>query len=479
MRSQQETQIIEVDEATSSAGLSTHTQSQGGAIYSEHGRKPKSKDKDMRDVLRTLSDKKWFILGVTALAVMVAFLLTLSMTPTYRAEAIMKIEPEEENSISLNIRTSNEADMEQYYRTQYRLLQSKKMARKVIDALQLEARFSVQDAPTVKPFYADFIAKLQASLRQNAANSNALSNRENKSAGDSAEALFLGGLKVNGIGKSHLVNVSYESTDPELSANIVNSLTQQFIQMNLVSRIDSTSHAKGFLEKEMTTAKEKLRASEKKMLLYERENTVVDSSSDNSLIRQRLVSINKAYARAKQERIAVETSQAGLAAPIQDVQLLPENNLEIRTLELKTKTLGFEYERLRKDYQEELKIYKPSFPSMAEKKAKVDEIKTRIDMINDSIRAEKALIASTNKRLKADNQVMMASRSGLLAAAQKKEAAMKVELDTVKAESIAHREQAIKYREIEEEVKANRGLYDSLLKRQKEIFNLCDLSALE
>ena len=466
MPSQQQTQIIEVDDVRSSAGLSAQSQ---GAIYSEHGRKPKSKDKDMRDVLRTLSDKKWFILGITALTIIIAFIMTLSMTPTYRAESIIKIEPEEENSLNLNIRTSNEADMEQYYRTQYRLLQSKKMARKVIDALQLEARFSTQNAPTVKPFYADFITKLQTSLRQDTTSSNTLSNRENKPAADSAEALFLSGLTVSGLGKSHLVSISYESVDPELSANIVNSLAQQFIQMNLDSRVDSTSHAKIFLEDEMAAAKEKLRASEKKMLLYEKENTVVDGSGDNSLMRQRLISINRAYARAKQERISAETSQAGLAASTQDVQLLPENNLEIRTLELKAKTLEFEYERRLKDYQEELKIYKPSFPSMAEKKGAVDEIKTRLDMLKDSIQAEKALIASTNKRLKAENQAAAASKSSLLAAAKKKEAAMKAELEAAKAESIAQREQAIEYREIEEEVKANRELYDSLLKKQKEV----------
>jgi capsular exopolysaccharide synthesis family protein len=343
------------------------------------------------------------------------------------------------------------------------------MARKVIDALQLEAMFSAKDAPTVKPFYADFITKLQASLRSDTTNSNGLSSTEHKSTGDSAEALFLGGLAVSGLGKSHLVSISYESIDPELSANIVNSLTQQFIQMNLDSRVDSTSHAKIFLEGEMTAAKEKLRASEKKMLLYEKENTVVDSSGDNSLMRQRLISINKAYAQAKQERISAETSQAGFAAPIQNVQLLPENNLQIRSLEVKVKTLGFEYDRLNKDYQEQLKIYKPSFPSMAEKRAMVDEVKMRLDMMKDSIQAEKALIISTNKRLKAENQAVITSKSGLLAAAHKKEAAMKAELNAAKAESIAQREQAIKYREIEEEVKANRDLYDSLLKKQKEV----------
>jgi uncharacterized protein involved in exopolysaccharide biosynthesis len=372
MPSQQQTQIIEVDDATSSAGLSTHAQSQGGAIYSEQGRKPKSKDKDMRDVLRALSDNKWLILGITALAIIVAFVITLSMTPTYRAEAIMKIEPEEENSISLNIRTSNESDMEQYYRTQYRLLQSKKMARRVIDALQLDAQFSAQDAPTVKPFYADFIDKLKSSLRQDTTSKNTLSKQENRSMGNSTEAVFLGGLTVSGLGKSHLVSISYESMEPELSANIVNSLTQQFIQMNLDSRLDSTSHAKVFLEDEMTAAKDKLRASEKKMLLYEKENIVVDSSGDSSLMRQRLESINKAYAIAKQQRIEMESSQA-IVSSQPEAELLPENSLEIRTLEIKVKTLEFDYNRLQKAYQEQLKIYKPSYPSMAEQKERVDE----------------------------------------------------------------------------------------------------------
>jgi len=469
MPSQQQTQIIQVDDATSSNGLSAHAQNQGGAIYSEQGRKPKSKDKDMRDVLHSLSDNKWLILGITALTIIVAFVITLSMTPTYRAEAIIKIEPEEESSINLSIRTSNEADMEQYYRTQYRLLQSKKMARKVIDALQLDARFSAQDdVPTVKPFYTDFLDKLKANLRQDAASSGGLNKLDNKSTANSAEAVFLGGLMVSGLGKSHLVSISYESTDPELSANIVNSLTQQFIQMNLDSRLDSTSYAKVFLADEMTAAREKLRASEKKMLLYEKENIVVDSSGDNSLMRQRLESINKAYAIAKQQRIEIETSQvASFSQPA--VELLPENSLAIRTLEIKVKTLGFDYNRLLKAYQEQLKIYKPSFPSMAEQKGQVDEVKARMDMVKASIQAERDTITSANNRIKAAAKAITTSKHSLLAAAQKKELAMKAELDAVKAESIAHREQAIKYREIEEEVKANRGLYDSLLKKQKEV----------
>lgn len=461
-----QTQIIEVDDSTTSPVIpNTHASS---AYSSEPERK--SKDKDIRDMLRTLSDRKWFILGVTALAIVASFIMTLSMTPTYRAETIIKIAPETKSAIKLDIGVSGGGEAEQYYRTQGRLLQSKAIARKVIDALKLESMYSTSNVPVAKPFYTDFVEGLRAKVSQDTGE-NTPSAIKNMPVTNSPEAAFLGGLAVNRLGKSQLMSISYESINPELSANIVNSLAQQFIKTNLDSRVDSTSYAKLFLEKEMQAAKERLKESEAEMIAYEKQYNVVDNTGNAStLIRQRLLSINQAYSQAKQQRIAIESSQTEAAPTQSTLQLLPEKSLVIRNLERQVKTLELRYNRLNKAYQEELQVYKASFPGMAEKKLVVDDAKAQIDMTQASIQAEKETISRENSRRMAEAKNLAGpSKSTLLASARKKETAMKAELDAVKMESIATRGQSINYKKLAEKVKSDRQLYSNLLKKQKEV----------
>jgi uncharacterized protein involved in exopolysaccharide biosynthesis len=222
---------------------------------------------------------------------------------------------------------------------------------------------------------------------------------ESMPAMNGAESAFLGGLSVTRVGKSHLVSIAYESINPELSANIVNSLTRQFIQKNLDSRLDSSKHARLFLDEQIQSAKVKLDASKKEMIAYEKENTVVDNSGNNStLMRQRLLSINQAYSRAKQERIAIETSPEDVTSSKSAVRLLPKTNLAIGSLERQVKLLESKYSRLNTAYQTELQTYKPSFPGMAEKRTLVDDAKAQIEMLQASIQDEKESIATENNR---------------------------------------------------------------------------------
>lgn len=458
MHSQQQTQIIEIDEAAPS-GLSTHTRNPAESFQDIAG---KPKEKDMRNVLRTLLDRKWFILGLTTLVAIATFVVTLSMTPIYRAEAILQINPEDAKVLEFDIASGGGASKsEQYYRTQNRLLKSKKLARKVIDTLELEPILMAPSAPTKKPFYEDFVTKLQGKSATD-------TDQVIPSSLDSVEAIFISNLAVESQGKSHLVSITYDSIDPELSTNIVNTLTQQFIQMNLNARIDSASHAKLFLADEMSSAKEKLKDAEQKMIAYEKEHSIVNTQGgSDTLIRQQLVSMNAAYTRAKQERIAVETSLPD--APRAAVKLLPSSNATIRSLEAQVKSLNVVFQRVNKAYQKELQFYKPSFPGMAEKREKVDDLQAQMNVVKSNIKAEKDAIASENRSRKSGANVSGNSRGSRLAAARKKETAMKEELEKAKADSIALRQQAIEYSSLEEEVNASKSLYESLLKRKKEI----------
>lgn len=60
------------------------------------------------------------------------------------------------------------------------------------------------------------------------------------------ENKFLAGLTVSPVKNSQIVTVSYDHIDPVKAASIANTLTENFIQMNLERRREAASYAEGF-----------------------------------------------------------------------------------------------------------------------------------------------------------------------------------------------------------------------------------------
>ena len=69
---------------------------------------------------------------------------------------------------------------------------------------------------------------------------------------------FLGSLKIEPIRNSRLVKVHYDSTNPELSAQVPNTLATNYIQQNLESRFNATEQAKDWLSKQIDILKAKV-----------------------------------------------------------------------------------------------------------------------------------------------------------------------------------------------------------------------------
>lgn len=440
------TQIIELDNSELSTAVHDSSTITSNKSYSYEDY-PK-KDTDLRDLLKTLLERKGFILSMTLLGTLLSMLVTLSTVPMYRAEAILKIDPEEKQLLSFDVSTgSGTTKAEQYFKTQLKLLKSKSLARKVIDSLNLDNTPKVATAPKKleKPFFEKQLDQLKNILRgKKATDDNKLETPVSHSAKAPLEQSFLQRLSVSPMGKSFLVNVSYDSEDPELAATIVNSLIKNFIEMNLESRIDSASHAKSFLDEEIASAKAKLKESEKKMLDFEREKGIVSTGSQ-SLIDQKLTSLNQALSRATQERIAEEAALGSSASA---------RPRKVATA--KIKALNTKLQQLRKEYQENLKIYKPAYPLMKDIQYKIQETQKEINAEINAEKAQQAIPVTNSAKTK-------------VTIARKKEAALKAELDALKSKAISTRDNIIEYQELKHEVDTNRTLYENLRKRQKEI----------
>ena len=140
----------------------------------------------------------WLLVAMVALGLVAAVLVNLLMRPAYKATALMMINQEDAGKIDATPYGSF-ASEEDYYRTQYQLLQSRSLLSKVYTKMKLGQ---------VEEF----------------ANPNGLKKLEKS-------------LDVAPITRSRLVNVSATAYDPSLAADIVNTLTDTFVADNVSNRV--------------------------------------------------------------------------------------------------------------------------------------------------------------------------------------------------------------------------------------------------
>ena len=160
--------------------------------------KTTNEELDLSYCINLIFKRFWLLVAMVALGLVAAVLVNLLMRPAYKATALMMINKEDAGKIDATPYGSF-ASEEDYYRTQYQLLQSRSLISKVYTKMKLGQ---------VEEF----------------ANPNGLKKLEKS-------------LDVAPITRSRLVNVSATAYDPTLAADIVNTLTDTFVADNVSNRV--------------------------------------------------------------------------------------------------------------------------------------------------------------------------------------------------------------------------------------------------
>jgi capsular polysaccharide biosynthesis protein len=204
---------------------------------------------------RLLARHKLEIGGLTVLGIVLAALVTLLMTPIYRARASIQVERETSRVLDIqDVQPVEQAlEAERFLQTQIELLQSESVATEVARRLRLFTGNHFLRQMHEKP---TDIGGDPADLR--------LARQEQvvKLLGDN--------LSVDWNRNSRIVRLLFDSPDPALSARVANTFAQAFIAANLERRLDSTVYARDFLDRRLAQVKQRLEDSEREMIGYAR-----------------------------------------------------------------------------------------------------------------------------------------------------------------------------------------------------------------
>jgi succinoglycan biosynthesis transport protein ExoP len=306
-------------------------------------------------------------------------------SPIYKATTTLLIEEESSRILSIEDEFGYQrraVDL-RFYNTQLKLLKSKSLAERVARKMNLLSR---QEFGAGKEPKKSFFASLKGFISpKRKPEDEGLKSQIPLNPYFEVAAAVQEGIEVSPNRKTKLVEVSYRSPYPFLSADIVNSLAEEFISFSVEKRYETTQQASDFLSEQISELREDLAAKERELQRYGQEKKLFFTSEKESTIVSKFAAVLDAYTQAQIDRINKEAAYREVKDL--DVDSLPQfvNNTLIQTLKM-------DYARMKNEYEEMSRTFKSNYPKMIELKAKLDsmreELKSEIKKAVDSAESE-------------------------------------------------------------------------------------------
>ncbi|WP_197458128.1 GumC family protein, partial [Erythrobacter sp. HI0077] len=351
---------------------------------------------------------KYWLAGLITLGVLIGILITLLATPLYQASARLEVSQVTADVTNLDsLEVDSQISELQYLNTQYELLVSRFMAKRVMDAGNLSRDEAFREAFGIE---------------------------EEEPQARSIQRLLFENVSISPISQSSLVDVTFSSPDPAVSAEITNLWVREFVAANYEKRFGANIEARDFLQSQIAELRERLSDSERELVEYANANEILvlnaggetgSESAGQTLVGADLQALNMALAAAVADRVSAQAAVVGGNFPSGD----PRNQLLTNLSEAEA-----ELAVLRANFG-------PEYPEVQEKQAEVNSLRSAIS----------------------------GGARGLLDSARIREAELRDQVEQVKQRFLSQQGQGISYGILKREVDTNREIYDALLQRFKEL----------
>lgn len=374
--------------------------------------------------LAEFARRNWrMIAAVFLVGIGMAAIVTKSQPKLYRATASLEIQDLNENFLNLrDVAPFAVAPQNPYtsdLEAQLRILKSRTLLERVLKQLPAEAK----PAPAgLRALWTHLRRNHAGPLTQDEVFENADRN-----------------LTVRESRQARIVDLTYESEDPQYAAAFVNRLAQQYMDQTVESRLEISRGVTAWLGREREELRQQLEASEKKLQEYAHQSGFLVTAGDHRPAEDQLRQIQENLAKAQENRImrqarietAANTPPEAMDAPVGSA--LRDYNTKLTDL--------------RRQRADLVTVYTPDFDG-------VKRLDGQIRVLEEAVRKESATIF---QGIKADYDDALRQEKLL-------ENSYLEQTGRVSEQS----EEAIQYEMLKREVDSNRELYDRMLQRAAE-----------
>src|SRR5579864_3648216 len=243
---------------------------------------------------RIIKKRRWTVVATLCIITALTVIYTLRTIPLYQASSTVAIFPETPNVLGFKglDESSPDSEYDVTLETQAAIFRSDALAMKVIEAMHLDQnpkfagsapRRAIESLPV-------------SSMQPDPARAAGLLGR------------FRGGLSVQIIRNSRLIQVSYTDSDPRLATEIVNALVRTFTEENFKTKYEAVTQTSDWLSTELADLQMKVQTSEEKLVRYQKDHSILGVDEKQNIVTSKLDELNKELTAAQTYRIQKESN---------------------------------------------------------------------------------------------------------------------------------------------------------------------------
>jgi capsular exopolysaccharide synthesis family protein len=386
------------------------------------------------DVWRVLMKRSFIILTVTAVFLAIAALYAFRTTPVYESVSRIEIKPNTTPNVGLQSLVDEEERGEESgsaLETEILVLQSNSVMLQTAQSLDLIDRVRAAESKEGNAGTASPAGEMTTGERL------------------ALIGLIKGGLHVQIVPSTQMVDISYRSNDPKLATDVVNKLVDTYIDEDLRSKFDRTMHVSIWLQKQLEGLRQAAGDAQRQLADYQKQHNIVGTDETSNLTMQNLAQISSDLESAEADRIIKEARMREFESQDADMVALMGDNPELASLRGQLSALQTQRSELASKY--------------GEHHPKMQDLQAQIDKVQASINSEVAL---------ARHQVR-----DEYAGSHRLEEMLQKRLEAQKEDAYRLNEDEAQYAILRHEAELNRDLYDALQMRLKEASVTAGLSA--
>jgi len=303
----------------------------------------------LKDYLRVLFMRRWVVVGVSLLVIFVTALTVFILTPTYRANALLLIEPtkikvtnfQEVYDPTLSQFAGSELARREFMETQFNLLTCRPLMEKVFARFNFGETDAYRDAKDPIPS-------------------------------------FTKRFHISPVRRTRLVEVSFEWTDPKLSAEVVNHLVEAYIQEYRERRLGVTGGGLSALKRKAEELRPRVAERAEALQRFRIEHGTVSLEQSQNIVVERLKDLNRELTEVQNKRIELQSRIQSIGHALESKTALEDLPEVVDSPTMRD--LKMEWIRTQQEISELSKRFGPNHPQLLSATAKLQAIRKKIEM---------------------------------------------------------------------------------------------------
>jgi succinoglycan biosynthesis transport protein ExoP len=400
---------------------------------------------EARELLRMFNRRKWQLIGVTVLVCALTGLALVQLVPEYRSTALLMLDTRKARvTNTADVLTTGNIDIPAI-QTEIEVLRSATLLGRVVDKLHLDEDPEFGAPPPGMLGNAISLARGYFDAWFPPENAPIPSVAKDSGPRTRAISALSRNLTTSARGRSYVIAVSMDSTDPAKARRILDTITDFYIVDQLQAKLDANKRATEFFNDRLEELRRVVEANERAVATY-REKSGLTIGKDSTVASQSLSELNSQLIQARGQRADRESRLIALQqaarnpATLGGVTEVLANPL-IGSLRAQEAEVGRRIGDLGQRYGE-------NHPRLLQARSEQGQIQGRIA-------SEVAKIIS--------------SLQGDAEAARSKETELQSQVNQLETKAGGLGQSEVVLRQLEREAQSSRAVYEDFLKRSKEL----------